>query len=112
MYSRDQHLRAFLLKRGMVFAPKPARLKAAMAEILENAEADLTPQMRSVIDILWREWKTVELQIEELNHELGRISASEAVTPAFARFPGIGPAVTTAIVAAIGNGAAFHKGRK
>jgi len=39
-------LRAFLLERGMVFAQKPAKLKAAMADILENAEADLTPLMR------------------------------------------------------------------
>jgi len=39
-------LRAFLLERGMVFAQRPAKLKAAMADILENAETDLTPQMR------------------------------------------------------------------
>uniref|UniRef100_UPI0037BF551D IS110 family transposase n=1 Tax=Granulicella arctica TaxID=940613 RepID=UPI0037BF551D len=36
-------LRAFLLEQGMVFAQKPAKLKAAMADTLENAEADLTP---------------------------------------------------------------------
>jgi hypothetical protein len=46
-------LRAFLLERGMVFANRPANLKAAMADILENAEADLTPQMRSLINMLW-----------------------------------------------------------
>jgi transposase len=40
-------IRAFLLERGMVFAQRPAKLKAAMADILENAEADLTPQMRT-----------------------------------------------------------------
>jgi transposase len=31
-------IRAFLLERGMVFAQKPAKLKAAMADVLENAE--------------------------------------------------------------------------
>ncbi len=41
-------IRAFLLERGMVFAQKPANLKAAMAGILENAETDLTPQMRGL----------------------------------------------------------------
>src|SRR3984893_11138055 len=71
-------LRAFLLERGMVFAQKQARLKAAMADILENAEADLTPQMRNLIDMLWSEWKLVEQQIEELNDELERISANDA----------------------------------
>src|SRR5271168_3866228 len=45
-------MRAFLLERGMVFAQRPAHLKAAMADILENAEGDLTPQMRSLVNML------------------------------------------------------------
>jgi transposase len=58
-------LRAFLQERGMVFTQKPAKLKTAMADILENAEADLTLQMRNLINMLWGEWKLVEQQIEE-----------------------------------------------
>jgi transposase len=46
-------LRAFLLERGMVFAQKPAKLKAVMIDILESAKADLTSQMRNLIDMLW-----------------------------------------------------------
>src|SRR6267143_5797667 len=72
-------LRAFLLERGMVFAQGPANLKAAMADILENAEADLTPQMRNLIDMLWDEWKVVEQQIQALNDDLERISTSDVV---------------------------------
>ena len=45
--------RAFLLERGLVFAKTPAKLKAAMADILENADADLTPLMRNLINTLW-----------------------------------------------------------
>jgi transposase len=105
-------LRAFLLERGMVFAQKPAKLKAAMADILENAEADLTPLMRNLINTLWSEWKLVEQQIEELNDELERISTSDAGCTRIRQIPGIGPVVATAIVAAIGNGAAFRKGRE
>ena len=82
-----------------------------MADILENAEADLTPQMRNLIDMLWNEWKTVEQQIEETQHELERISAADAGCTGIRQIPGIGPIVATAIVAAIGNGAAFRKGR-
>ena len=105
-------LRAFLLERGLVFARTPAKLRAAMSEILENAEADLTPQMRNLIDLLWGEWKTVEQQIEVLRLELERISAADAGCTRIRQIPGIGPIVATAIVAAIGNGAAFHKGRE
>src|SRR5712664_906030 len=62
-------LRAFLLERGLVFAKTPSKLREAMPDILENAEADLTPQMRNLIDLLWREWKMVEEQIEVLSFE-------------------------------------------
>ena len=82
-----------------------------MADILENAEADLTPQMRNLIDMLWSEWKTVEQQIEELTTQLERICAADAGCTRIRQIPGIGPIVATAIVAAIGNGAAFRKGR-
>ena len=50
-------LRAFLLERGMVFAKTPAKLRMAMPEILENAENDLTPLMRNLLELLWDEWK-------------------------------------------------------
>jgi len=46
-------IRAFLLERGLVFAQTLAKLKAAMADVLENAEADLKPIMRNLIDTLW-----------------------------------------------------------
>jgi transposase len=104
-------IRAFLQERGMVFAQRPAKLRAAMADILENAEADLTPQMRNLINMLWDEWKLVEEQIKKLDLELERISAADAGCTRIRQIPGIGPVVATAIVAAIGNGAAFRKGR-
>src|SRR5713226_4494107 len=104
-------VRAFLLERGLVFAKTPAKLRAAMPDILENAEADLTPQMRNLIDLLWGEWKTVEQQIEEPSLELEKIATSDPGCARIRQIPGIGPIVATAIVAAIGNGAAFRKGR-
>jgi hypothetical protein len=78
-----------------------------MADILENAESDLTPRMRNLINGLWSEWKLVEQEIE-----LERISAADADCTRIRKIPGIGPVVATAIVAAIGNGAAFRKGRE
>ena len=103
-------IRAFLLERGLVFAKRPAQLRAAMADVLENAEADLTPMMRNLIHMLWEEWKTVEQQIGELGEELERISAANAGCTRIRQIPGVGPVVATAIVAAISNGA-FRKGR-
>jgi len=105
-------LRAFLLERGMTFAKTPAKLRIAMPDILENAELNLSPKMRDLIALLWVEWKTVEQQIEVLSDELERIASSDADCIRIRQIPGIGPIVATAIVAAIGNGAAFRKGRE
>ena len=105
-------LRAFLLERGLVFAKSPAKLRERMPEILENAEEDITPRMRNPLALLWNEWKDLESQLEEMNDEVERIASSDAACMRLRQIPGIGPLVATAIVAAIGNGAAFHKGRE
>src|SRR3981189_2823159 len=66
-------LRAFLLERGMTFAKTPAKLKLAMPEILENADANLTPRMRNLVGLLWSEWKDLEQQIVAMNMEVEQI---------------------------------------
>src|SRR6202789_3150372 len=104
-------LRAFLLERGLVFAKSPAKLRGRMPEILENAEEDLTPRMRNLLALLWNEWKDLELQIVEMNDEVEQIASSDAACTRLRQIPGIGPLVATAIVAAIGTGAASRKGR-
>ncbi len=80
--------------------------------ILENADEDLTPRMRNLLALLWNEWKDLELQVVDLNHEVELIASSDAACQRLRQIPGIGPLVATAIVASIGNGAAFHKGRE
>ena len=105
-------LRAFLLERGLVFAKSPVKLRERMPEILENAEEDLTPRMRNLLALLWNEWKDLEQQVVDLNHEVELIASSDAACLRLRQIPGIGPLIATAIVASIGNGAAFHKGRE
>ncbi|RZU29648.1 IS110 family transposase [Edaphobacter modestus] len=105
-------IRAFLLERGMVFAKSPIRLREAIPSVLENVEENLTPRMRNLIAMMWSEWKELELQLEEMNAEVERIASSDAACQRLRQIPGIGPLVATAIVASIGNGSAFRKGRE
>ena len=105
-------IRAFLLERGIVFAKSPIRLREALPEVLENVNENLTPRMRNLVAMLWSEWKDLELQIVEMNDEVERIASSDDACRRLRQIPGIGPLVATAIVASIGNGAAFRKGRE
>jgi transposase len=105
-------IRAFLLERGISLAKGPARLRREMPEIVENADEKLSARLRRLLDFLWQEWKHRQLQIESLNEDLEKIADSDAACTRLQQIPGVGPLVATAVVSAIGNGAAFHKGRE
>jgi transposase len=104
-------IRGFLLERGITFGKGPAKLRNNMATVLEDAEQNITPRMRRLLHRVWQEWKRLEVDITELSEEIERISNEDAACKRLRQIPGVGPLVSTATVAAIGNGAAFRKGR-
>jgi transposase len=105
-------IRGFLLERGITFAKGPANLRNQMPAILEDGEQNLTPRMRSLLAHLWQEWKTLNSDIERVSDEIDAIAGQDAACQRLRQIPGVGPLVATATVAAIGNGAAFRKGRE
>jgi transposase len=105
-------VRGFLLERGITFAKGPAHLRKHMPAILEDADQNLTPRMRNLLAQIWQEWKQLELDIESISDEIERISTEDEACKRLRQVPGIGPLVSTAMVAAVGNGAAFRKGRE
>ena len=105
-------IRGFLLERGLVFAKRPANLWRQMPLVLEDADANLTPYFRRLLNDLWQEWKRVQLEIDAVTEEMERICESDAACQRLREIPGVGPVVASAIVASIGNGAAFRKGRE
>src|SRR6476620_3929900 len=104
-------IRGFLLDRGITFAADPKQLRKNLPGVIEDAEQNLTPRLRWLLDRMWSEWKQVELDIKGMTEELERISEENELCRRLLRIPGFGPLVSTATVAAIGNGAAFRCGR-
>ncbi len=105
-------VRAFLLERGIVYRKGPATLRREMPSILENAEQALSARMRSLLALLWHEWKDLEERIASLSVEIETICEIDPACQRLRQIPGIGPLVASATVAAIGNGTAFRKGRE
>jgi len=104
--------RAFLLERGVTFRKGPASLRRQMPEILENADAQLSPRIRALLATLWEEWKQLDEQVDSFNTQIESIGSDDAVCQRLREIPGVGPLIASAVVASIGNGAAFHKGRE
>ena len=105
-------IRGFLLERGITFAKGPANLRRQMPSILEDAEQNLSGRMRNLLDHLWQEWRFLNSDIERVSDEIDAIAGEDAACQRLRGIPGVGPLVATATVAAIGNGAAFRKGRE
>jgi transposase len=104
-------IRGFLLERGLTFAARPIYLRKNLPTVIEDAEQNLTPRLRWLLDRLWQEWKQTEIDIKAITDEIERISNDDARCRRLRQIPGFGPLVSTATVAAIGNGAAFRRGR-
>ena len=104
-------IRGFLLERGITFAVQPVHLRRNLPAVIEDAEQNLSPRLRWLLDRLWQEWKQIDSDVHVISEEIERISHEDARCRQLRQIPGIGPLVSTAIVAAIGNGAAFRRGR-
>src|SRR5262250_3726888 len=104
-------IRGFLLERGMTFAVRPTPLRKKLPEVIEDAEQNLSSRLRWLLERLWLEWKQVESDIQAVTEEIERIANEHVLCRRLQQIPGFGPLVSTATVAAIGNGTAFRRGR-
>lgn len=105
-------LRALLLERGTTFRKGRRYLLRQLPLILEDAEQNLSSRMRRLLEQLWQEWKSLEEQIQRSNDEIESIARQDDACQRLLAVPGIGPLVATALIAAVGNGTAFRKGRE
>jgi transposase len=67
--------------------------------------------MASLILGLYEDWCHLDERIETVTSEIEQLSHAEASCQRLMSVPGIGPVISTAIVAAIGTGEAFERGR-
>lgn len=104
-------IRGFLLERGITFAADPIHLRRNLPAVIEDAEQNLSSRLRLLLERLWQEWKQLEIDVKAITEEIERISKENALCQRLCQIPGFGPLVSTATVAAIGNGAAFRRGR-
>jgi transposase len=104
--------RAFLLERGIIVRTGRECLRRRMPEVLATAEAQLAPRMLRLLGVLVEEWRALESEIAEMDSEIGRIAATDETCVRLQTVPGIGPLIATAVVAAVGNGSAFSRGRE
>jgi transposase len=104
-------IRAFLLERGVAVRQGLRFLRAELPRILATPCDVLSPRMVRVLEDLADDWRRLDERIEGLSAEIEVLARRDAGCERLMSVPGIGPIISSAIVAAIGAGDAFSKGR-
>lgn len=104
-------LRAFLLERGLIVRRGRPYLWSRLRAILADIEQAVSPRLFRLISSIVQQWQDLELRIRETDQQISAIAATDESCLRLQTVPGVGPLVATAMIAAIGNGSAFGKGR-
>ena len=104
-------IRAFLIEQGITVRTGAHALRNSLFAILENRKDEISPRMSDLIVGLNADWLGLDERIETITGEIEMISKSEENCQRLMSVPGIGPIISTAVVAAIGTGDAFGRGR-
>lgn len=104
-------IRAFLIEQGITVRTGAHALKSSLFAILDNRSDEVSPRMHDIIIGLYEDWLWLDERIESTTKEIEDISLHEGHCQRLMTIPGIGPMISTAMVAAVGNGEAFERGR-
>jgi len=104
-------IRAFLLERGIAVRQGLRFLQTELPSILATRSDALSPRMLRLIDDLAGDWRQLDGRIEDVSEEIEALARQDQACERLMTVPGIGPIISSAMVAAIGTGDAFSKGR-
>ena len=99
------------MERGITIAQGRRKLEQHLATMLEGDEARLSRRVRALLEDMRAEWRELDCRIEAFDDEFAALAKTDEAARRLVSIPGIGVLNATALVAAIGNGATFARGR-
>jgi transposase len=104
-------MRAFLLERGITVPTGRTIFAGRIGTVLEDAENGVSTRMRELLHRLRQRWLLLDSEIEHLTKDLQQLAAASELCRRACTVPGVGPIVSTAIIATVGNARVFRRGR-
>ena len=86
-------------------------LRIELPRILATPPDVLSPRMVGVIEDLAHDWRRLDERIDHLSGEITAPARQDVGCERLMSVPGVGPIISSAMVAAIGTGDVFSKGR-
>ena len=102
-------IRAFMLERGIAVRQGIGFLRTELPTILATRTDALSPRMLRVIEELASDWRRLDQRIDGLSGEIEALARQDQACSRLMTVPGIGPIISSAMVAAIGTGDVFSQ---
>lgn len=110
--AQANQIRGLLAEFGVVLPQGIKVLRQRINDILEDAENELTPEMRELITMMSERIKDIDEKVNELELKIRQSSKRNAMIAEIEAIPGVGPLTASAVVATIGDFKEFKSGRE
>lgn len=104
-------IRGLLLERGLTLPKGRSHVDHALPEILTDPALMLSVSFRVLLGQLQLELEQLTARIEQMDAVIRQTAQEIEACQRLTAIPGVGPVTATALVAAIGNGAGFRRGK-
>jgi transposase len=104
-------VRGLLLERGITLPQGRRHVDAALPGILADPATKLSGGVLVLLTELKLELAQLTERIDRADKSMEKIAQENEACQRLVTMPGVGPVISTAIIATIGNGAAFRRGR-
>lgn len=105
-------MRGLLAEYGEVVAKRPGALKAALPDILEDADNELSCSARGFLKRLSDNIDGLTTQITEVDQELNELASKKEEYARLLTVPGVGPVVAATLIASVNDIHSFKNGRQ
>ena len=89
----------------------PGPLRKVLPEVLSSPPEALSPRILRLIAELDQDWHRLDERLQALSVDIKTLSENDCACQRLMTVPGIGPIISSAVVAAIGTGSGFKQGR-
>lgn len=103
-------IRSLLLERGIVVPQGRRKLLDALVALSSDG-GGVGPRVRLLLDDMLDQWRRLDQRIAAFDDEFADMARNDPAARRLATIPGIGVLNATALVAAIGDGRTFSRGR-
>ncbi|HHE65468.1 MAG TPA: IS110 family transposase [Bacteroidetes bacterium] len=108
----SNQIRGYLAEYGIVVQKQVTHLLRALPAIIDNEENDLTPLSRQLLLSQYHVLNSTREKVSELNQQIEISNKQNLYCQRLQALPGVGPIISSALYAAVGNGSQFSKGRQ